>query len=131
MGTSDCPQCSPTITLDLSQGQRVLEHIGAHVIHDPGIASSMPLCGLCLCPAPLCQFFLKKDKGAHASLAINHTILRGCLIKLKYSYGVASESTSSSPCSNVPMHCPLCPKTDPAVWCYFLKIHFQCKMISA
>ncbi|KAF8152359.1 hypothetical protein B0H34DRAFT_724881 [Crassisporium funariophilum] len=98
----------PTVTLDLSQGQRVLEHIGAHVLHDPSLDRSMPLCGLCLRPSPMCQFFLKKGKGAHAS-------------------GVASESTASSPCSNVPIHCPLCPKSDPAIWRYFFRIHFQQK----
>ena len=125
IGTSDCPQCSPTITLDLSQGQRVLEHIGAHVLHDPSIDRSMPLCGLCLRPSPLCQFFLKKGKGANASLTVNQVMSKGCLMKLKYSYGVASKSTTSSPCSNVLIHCPLCPKSDAAIWRYFFKVHFQ------
>ena len=87
----------------------------------------MPLCGLCLRPSPLCQFFLKKGKGARASLIVNQAISKGCLMKLKYSYGVASESTTSSPCSNVPIHCPLCPKSDPAIWRYFFKVHFQQK----
>ena len=40
MTTSDCPRCSPTITLDLSQGQRVLEHIGSHIIDDPAVIQS-------------------------------------------------------------------------------------------
>ncbi|KAF8148942.1 hypothetical protein B0H34DRAFT_668127, partial [Crassisporium funariophilum] len=125
VGTSDCPQCSPAVTLDLSQGQRVLEHIGAHILFDPSIIhSALPLCGLCLRPAPLCQYFLKKGKGVHASLTINTESSKGCLIKTKYSYRVASESTASSPCSNVPLRCPLCPKADPAVWRYFLKTHF-------
>jgi len=31
------PHCIPVMTLDLSQGQRVLEHIGAHLLHDPGL----------------------------------------------------------------------------------------------
>jgi hypothetical protein len=113
------------VALDLSQGQRVLEHMGAHILHKPSlIHSSMPLCGLCLRPAPLCQVFLKKGKGAHASLTINPKLSKGCLLKIKYSYHVASESTASSPCSNIPLQCPLCPKADPAVWRYFLKVHF-------
>ena len=127
IGTSNCPRCSPGVPLDLSHGQRVLEHIGAHVLHDPNLDRSMPLCGLCLRPSPFCQFFLKKGKGAHASLTINQAASKGCLIKLKYSYGIASESTTSSPCSNVPIHCPLCPKLDAAIWRYFFKVHFQQK----
>lgn len=94
------------VVLDMSQGQRVLEHVGAHILYDPHIVKSTPLCGLCLRPAPLCQIFLKKGKGASGK-------------------SVAAESTSASPCSDVPMHCPLCPKLEPAVWRYFLKIHFQ------
>jgi hypothetical protein len=105
----------------------VLEHIGAHVLHDQSLDRSIPLCGLCLRPSPLCQLFLKKGRGAHASLTVNQAVSKGCLIKLKYSYGVASESTASSPCSNVPIHCPLCPKSDAAIWRYFFKVHFQQK----
>ncbi|KAF8812763.1 hypothetical protein BYT27DRAFT_7182508 [Phlegmacium glaucopus] len=29
--------------------------------------------------------------------------------------GIAAESTASSPCSNVPIHCPICPKANPAI----------------
>jgi len=82
---------------------------------------------LCLRPLPLCQFFLTKGKGSHGSLKINHTLSRGCLIEVKYSYSVVAESSPSSPCSNVPVLCPLCPKSNPAVWRYFLKDHFQDK----
>jgi hypothetical protein len=46
-------------------------------------------------------------------------------IKMKFSYSVAAESTASSPCSNVLIHCPICPKSEPAVWKYFMKIHFE------
>ena len=46
-------------------------------------------------------------------------------MKLNFSYTVAAESSSSSPCSNVPVQCPLCPKISPAVWKYFIKTHFE------
>jgi len=105
----------------------VLEHVSVHILHDPSIDRSVPLCGLCLRPSPLCQLFLKKGKGAHANLTVNQAASKGCLVKIKYSYGVASESTTSSPCSNVPIHCPLCPKLDPAIWRYSFKIYFQQK----
>ena len=47
----------------MSQGQQVLEHISAHILHDPHIAKSIPPCGLSLHLAPLCQYFVK-SKGA-------------------------------------------------------------------
>jgi hypothetical protein len=72
-----------------------------------------------------------RTPGACASLIVNQAASKGCLMKLKYSYGVASESTASSPCSNVPIHCPLSPKSDPAIWRYFFKIHFQQKRPNA
>ncbi|KAF8240578.1 hypothetical protein L208DRAFT_1232017, partial [Tricholoma matsutake] len=122
---SSCPWCSPAVTLDLSQGQQVLEHIGAHILHNPGITQSTENCGLCLWPPPFCKFFLAKEKGANHSLKINQTLSRGCLVRMKYLYSVAVESSPSSPCSNVPITCPLCSKTAPAVWKYFLKAHFQ------
>ena len=130
IGTSDCPRCSPTVPLDLLQGQYMLEHISSHILHDQSLDRTMPLCGLCLHPSPLCQFFLKKGRGMHASLTVNQAVSKGCLIKLKYSYGVASKSTASSPCSNVPIHCPLCPKSDTVTWRYFFKVHFQQKHLN-
>ena len=66
---------------------------------DPAIIQSMePLCGLCRRPPPMCQFF------ANGNLRINQKTLKGCLMKTNYSYGIAAESTASSPCSNVPIH---------------------------
>lgn len=124
--TSDCPRCSPTIALDLTQGQRVLDHIGAHILFDAAVINSQsPLCGLCLRPSPLCQMFLSKGKGGNRNLQIDQKLSRGCLMKVKYSYSTAAKSTPSSPCSNVPVQCPICPKSEPAIWRYFLKVHFQ------
>ena len=126
MTTSDCSLCSPTVTLDLLQGQCVLKHIGSHILYDPAVIRSIePLCGLCLRPSQLCQFYLTKGKGTNGNLRINQKTSKGCLVKLNYSYSIAAESTASSPCSNVPIHCPICPKTDPAIWKYFMKVHFE------
>jgi hypothetical protein len=44
---------------------------------------------------------------------------------MNYSYNIAAESTASSPCSNVLIHCPVCPKTDPTIWKYFMRVHFE------
>ena len=89
------------------------------------IQSIEPLCGLCLCPSQLCQFYLAKGKGTNGNLRINQKMSKGCLMMMKYSYGIAAESTTSSPCSNMPIHCPICPNADPAIWKYFMRIHFE------
>jgi hypothetical protein len=104
-----------------SQGQRVLEHIGGHVlVFDPKVDRTAHPCGLCLQPlaAPLCVrvFYLTKGKGARGSPKIDQGCSVGCPMKLNFSYTVAAESSSSYPCSNVPVQCPLCPKILPAVW---------------
>lgn len=128
MTTLDCPWCSPTVVLDLSQGQCILEHIGSHILYDPvAIQANELLCGLCLHPSQLCQFYLAKGslRGMNGNLQINPRTSKGCLIKMNYSYGIAAKSTASSPCSNMPIHCQICPKTDPAIWKYFIKVHFE------
>jgi len=120
-----CPLCtSPSISLDLEHGQRVLEHIGAHVLFDRSVNRTEEPCGLCLRPAAICHYYLKKGKGARGSLKIDQEKTRSCPTKPKLSYGVASMSTKSSPCSNIPIICPLCSKLDPAVWRYNIKYHF-------
>ena len=106
--TLESPCCSPSMILDLLQGQHVLEHIGAHILYDPGVIHGKDvLCGLWLCLSPLCQFFLMKLKGTNRNLRINSATSRGCLININYSYHVAAESTAFSPCSNVPIQCPI------------------------
>jgi hypothetical protein len=117
---------TPAVMLDLTQGQCMIEHIGAHILYDPEvIRSTGPLCGLCLRLTHLCQFFLGKGKGRNGKVKINQKMSRGCLMKINYSYGVATESMASSPYSNVPIHCPICPKSNPAIWKYFMKMHFE------
>ena len=46
-------------------------------------------------------------------------------MKMNYSYGIAAESTASLPSFNVLIHCSICPKTDPAIWKYFMRVHFE------
>ncbi|TFK65680.1 hypothetical protein BDN72DRAFT_962369, partial [Pluteus cervinus] len=120
----DCPLC--TFNLDLAQGQRVLEHIGAHILFDARVDRALDPCGPCLLPAAACRYFLKKGKGAKAGLKIDTDLSHGCiLIKCKFSYRVAAKSSPSSPSSNIPLACPICPKAAPAVWRYNLKRHLR------
>ena len=92
---------------------------------DPNINCVGKPCGLCLPPAALCPYYLKKGKGVKGKLKVDKEQTRSCLIKSMFSYIVASTSTPSSPCSNIPIICPLCTKLEPAVWCYNLRYHFN------
>ncbi|KAF8148807.1 hypothetical protein B0H34DRAFT_827968 [Crassisporium funariophilum] len=90
----------------MSQGQRVLEHVGAHILKDPGIDRSVELCGLCLRPSPLCQFYIGKGKGSKGKPKVNYALTRGCIMNVKFTYKIAATSLPASPCSNVPIQCP-------------------------
>lgn len=104
----------------------MLEHMGSHLLNDQQLKSSqVPLCGLCLRPSPLCQYFLKKGKGANANPKVDEKKSKGCSLKVNFTYGTAMKSTKNSPCSNVPLVCPLCPSDSPAIWRYSMKRHMK------
>lgn len=118
-----CASCTPGVVLDLSDGQRVLEHIGSHILFDSGVDNANEPCGLCLRPSSLCRYFVVKGRGAKASLRIDTQRSSGCQRSVNYQYARAASSVKTAPCSNVPLVCPLCPKSDPAVWKYNLEHH--------
>jgi len=62
--------------------------------------------------------------GANAGYQVNSKTSR-CANMISFSYGVASMSSESSPCSNVPVKCSLCPNDGPAVWRYSMKQHIK------
>ncbi|PPR05743.1 hypothetical protein CVT26_008496 [Gymnopilus dilepis] len=122
-----CPLCTdPMIYFEPGQGQRMLQHIGSHILFDKKVARSDEPCGLCLRSSSICQHFLKKGRGARGKLTFDHERTRTCPVKHSISYSVAMESSETSPCSNVPIVCPLCSeKHDPAVWRYNMHAHFS------
>ena len=122
--SSDCSRCGPSVTLDWKNGQRILEHMGAHIRHDTLLDSSQELCGLCLRPALMCQLYLRKARGVAGSVSVDRRRSK-CIHLIRFNYATASTSSDSSPCSNVPMTCPLCPRDSPAVWRYSLHAHFR------
>lgn len=118
-----CSACIPSVTLDLADGQRVLEHIGAHILFDSSVNEEDEPCGLCLRPSSLCRYVVVKGRGAKASLRVDVERSSGCTRPVNYQYARAAVSVTSAPCSNVPLPCPLCPRSEPAVWRYNLKHH--------
>ncbi|KAK0437707.1 hypothetical protein EV421DRAFT_1714875, partial [Armillaria borealis] len=121
-----CPSCTnPSVPLNPKTLQKILAHFGAHLLHR-SVGLSYEPCGLCLAPAPQCQFFLTKrnqvDHRRSYGCPVFGTMARG------FSYAVASESSPKSPCSNVPIICTLCTRENlnaPAIWKYNAPEHFQ------
>ena len=112
------------MTFNPSLRQRVVEHISAHILHDPSVDRSSEPCGLCLRPAPLCKFVLKRAKGQAGNLAIDMKA-SSCPNLVKFSIATATDCSDSSPCTNHPMICPYCDDSEwsPVVWSYNLRSH--------
>lgn len=90
------------VKLPDNNAQRVLEHMGAHILFDSGVDRTTNPCGLCLLSSQACRYFVGRGKGSKASRHVD---------------------SKRSTCSNVPIPCPLCPDA-PAVWRYNLQSHF-------
>lgn len=83
-------------------------------------------CGVCLRPSSRCRIFLGRSGTGHPNIDMKKTFGCGNMKALGFRYSIAMESTDSSPCSNVPLACPLCPaKTSPAVWRYNFTYHMR------
>lgn len=123
--TMPCLQCGQT--LDLTKLAKVIQHSGAHILNDPKLARDIPLCGFCLRPLPSCQVRLRKTGAGKYQLdfeASQCSLIRsGCVFK----YEPASKSSNASPCSNVPIVCPVCPpgSSHATEWRYNLQEHFR------
>jgi hypothetical protein len=120
----DCPHCGPLVTLNLKNGQCVLEHMGTHILYDSKLDSSEERCGQCLHPTPMCQIYLRKACGIAGSVSVDRK-KSSCVNMIHFNYATASTSSDASPCSNVLITCPLCPDDKPAVWTYSLSAHFK------
>jgi hypothetical protein len=121
---SNCSVCGPRAQLDQSNAQRILEHMGAHILNDPSLDRSKEMCGLCLRPSPMCRIILRKGRGSSTGYNVDRE-KSVCINLVRFNYASAADSSSRSPCSNVPVICPLCPTSSPAVWKYSLPIHFR------
>ncbi len=85
--------------------------------------AALELCGLCLRPSPSCFFRLRNGKGASSSQQLDLRNSR-CLNLHRFSYTSAATESQSSPCTNIPVVCPLCPASDSAIWKYNMRHHF-------
>ena len=121
-----CPNCRPIVTFNPSLRQHIVEHISAHILHDPSVDRLSEPCGLCLRPAPLCKIILKKAKGQTGKIAIDMKA-SSCTNLVKFSIAAATECSDSSPCTNHPIICPHCDDSEsslsPVVWSYNFRAH--------
>jgi hypothetical protein len=120
-----CPQCRPDFSWDRKNTHKLLEHIGAHLLFDNSLDTSLELCGLCFRPSPLCVFYLRKGKAVGASQQIDMQRSRCPNLLKTISYQSAATESTNSPCTNVPVICHLCSSTSSAVWKYNMKAHFE------
>lgn len=120
-----CTLCSPQFEYTAKLGQRVVEHIGAHILFDSAISREDEPCGFCLRPSSICRIFL--SSAGSGKFKINRATSTGCLNMQNIRYSVAAASKPTAPCSNVPLLCPLCPKGMPAVWRYNIQNHIRSK----
>lgn len=122
---AECTRCSYPI--DKMTQPELIRHMGVHILHDPVMQDVVQPCGLCLGTG--CKWYIMKGRGTGAAETINMNDSR-CpnLRNKKFRLKNASVYTENSPCTNVPMQCPVCIKLpsgtrSPAVWKYNLKDH--------
>lgn len=94
-----------------------------HILFDSSLDTTKELCGLCMRPSPLCTFYLRKGKGAGSTQQIDEHVSCCPNFMGKLFYSATATEHANSPCTNVPVTCPLCPSTSAAVWKYNMKIH--------
>jgi hypothetical protein len=120
-----CPLC-PNLPLTVKPPGKLVEHIATHILHDPVVKARYCPCGFCGGSGDACAVYIAKGKGsqgAHYVDILKSHCKNGNVVKL--SLGAGEKSTMSSPSTNVPVACPLCPSNAPAVWKYNLQQHIS------
>ena len=99
-------------------GPKLLEYMGAHILYNSHIKDAENPCGLCLNSGSLCAFRLvKRNKIDRIDMMNSH-----CSNLYKVQLASAAKH-SRSPCTNVPLRCPLCPKDSDCIWKYNMLAH--------
>lgn len=83
-------------------------------------------CGFCLASGSLCSIWLKRRQGWKVGMQID--IQNSCWQhnnQVQLSLTSFAKSINSSPCTNIPIMCSLCPATSDAMWKYNLEMHLK------
>jgi hypothetical protein len=121
---SRCERCGPS-SQKLTSGATLVCHTSAHILFDPHLRSCREPCGYCLRPDSTCQIYLVKKRSANQEGQQIDLKSSSCPKMQRLSYKVAAEYKKKSPCTNVPVYCPLCPDRAPAVWKYNFEAHMR------
>jgi hypothetical protein len=101
------------------KGPELLRHNGGHILHDARLKDANNPCGFCLGVDSTCTVRLVKRGKVFQINTNDSTCPLRCPVKIK----TASVLSNSSPCTNIPVQCPLCDKHANAIWKYNLKAH--------
>jgi hypothetical protein len=121
-GIVRCQYCPQVILSDM-KGAELLRHNGGDILHDPRLKDADNPCGFCLSTDSSCS--VRLVKRGKAFRVDNHNLNTNCSLHCAIKIKSASTSMKSSPCSNVPVHCPLCDKHADAIWKYNLRAHLM------
>lgn len=116
--TESCFLCLNVKVKALS-GPNLVKHMGAHILHDYRLKNSNSPCGFCLSTSGYCTILLTRGRGRNGEQVINVKESK-CPNLRKFTLKTASTHTEQQPCTNHPLHCPLC---QAVVWKYNLHAH--------
>ena len=100
-------------------GPKLLEHMGAHILHDPHIKDADHPCGLCLNTGSCCVFHLLKWNKVDQIDMDNSC----CPNIYKIQLSTAAKYLQTSPCMSVLLKCPLCSTLSNCIWKYNMHTH--------
>ena len=116
-----CSYCED-LASDCCEGVKLIEHMAAHILHNKDAQGLANPCGFCLSTGQICSIYLKKAKGSDRGNTIDMTRSR-CPNLCQVRLAIAEKASKNSPCTNIPLFCPLCPVNHPAVWKYNMYNH--------
>ncbi|PPQ86817.1 hypothetical protein CVT26_000971 [Gymnopilus dilepis] len=114
-----CCRYCPDVFVGRLDAPELLKHNGGHILHDERLRDVGDACGLCLSSTNGCVIYLV-CKGKYTTISLEKS---KCVNLQQFRLGQAAKFTRSSPCTNHPMRCVLCPDNAPAVWKYNLQSH--------
>lgn len=118
-----CFRC-PTIFIE--KGPKLLEHMSGHLLYDNYFTNMLREnpCSLCLSTGGKCGIRLRKTRGRDGAWVIDMDASH-CKNLCRISLGHAGKASKSSPCTNIPLNCPLCPNPSDAIWQYSFFAHLR------
>ena len=95
--------------------------MGAHILHDERMKNADRPCGLCLSRGASC--IIRFTKGCNPQVDVKNSTCPNIFpIRLKS----AAKFSPNSPCTNVPLQCPLCPADSlERIWKYNMQAHIS------